>query len=204
MDWLAAFGRLLRLPQRMDLIKKYRYAILVCVSIVVLLYFSSRARSVVLSAAGYVVEAQHAVFFEKLHRVAKPIFAEFIQRCKAIGYTIIITSGYRSWADQLERIAAGDTTTPPGYSFHNYGMALDINAISANDALRKATSKARWEASGIIQIADELGLRWGGRFGAYDPVHFDLGNDYDTDQLYDQALAQYGNEASVVGYNVAA
>lgn len=76
-----------------------------------------------------------------------------------------ITSTYRSSAEQaaLYRTAAkrGLPAAPPGRSKHERGRAVDIVFSPADFA---PVAGAVWEA---------LGGRWGGRFKAYDPVHFE-------------------------------
>lgn len=77
-----------------------------------------------------------------------------------------ITSGYRSVAEQrrlYERYIAGRQpypVAPPGRSYHNYGLAVDIVADSppgAQEALGRL-----WES-------------WGGLWGgSRDPVHFSI------------------------------
>lgn len=69
----------------------------------------------------------------------------------------------------------------------------DINATNGTSYLRKASSKEAWEATGIPNIARDMGIRWGGDFKTYyDPVHFDLGNDYDVKHLKELAFEQFG------------
>jgi hypothetical protein len=52
---------------------------------------------------------------------------------------------------------------PPGYSYHEYGRAIDV--LANEDALRRAAQ--HWQ---------QIGGRWGGDFkgqGKYDPIHFE-------------------------------
>jgi len=76
-----------------------------------------------------------------------------------------ITSGFRSSSEQaaLYRTAArrGLPAAPPGRSKHERGRAVDI---VFNPREFETTAGEIWEA---------LGGRWGGRFKAYDPVHFE-------------------------------
>ena len=67
---------------------------------------------------------------------------------------------------------------PAEFSYHNLGMAIDFKITLKNGKLLdKKTSKKPWIASGIVAIAEGIGLRWGGRFSKnYDPIHLDFGN----------------------------
>ena len=52
-----------------------------------------------------------------------------------------------------------------------------MNVLDKNNKplLKKASSKAEWEKSGIIRVAKDMGFKWGGDFSSYhDPVHFYL------------------------------
>lgn len=87
------------------------------------------------------------------------------------GIEVRLTSGYRSvekQKDLLRRWKRGEPgifkPAAPGQSYHNWGLAVDIRT-SPPDALRR-----------VGEIAEDFGLRWGGRFG--DPVHLDAGNDF--------------------------
>ena len=76
-----------------------------------------------------------------------------------------VVSGFRSAAEQAalrlrwERGDPGVIFPPAEHSFHEQGLAIDINPINTARALGP--------------FGESLGMRWGGRFG--DPVHFDLG-----------------------------
>ncbi len=103
---------------------------------------------------------------------------ELFDRAEAEGIGIEITSTYRSSADQAQlyqdyrrrladfragnRASAGLPAAPPGQSYHEVGLAVDV-VTDPPDAIER-----------VAEIAAELGLRWGGDFG--DPVHFDAGN----------------------------
>jgi len=103
-------------------------------------------------------------------------FKEFLSRVeKEIGLQIIATSGYRTWAEQANLHKQNKQNASAGNSDHNYGFALDINALdkSGKNILMKATSKQKWQESGLVDIAKNMGFKWGGDFQSYhDPVHF--------------------------------
>ena len=115
----------------------------------------------------------------------KELFTEFIIEVQeTTPYYVQLNSGYRDFTDQLnkrERWDAGNRTglavkpAAPGRSLHQYGLAIDMNPVHEDGTTIMAKdSDDIWEATGIIDIADRLGLRWGGRFSNRDAIHFDL------------------------------
>ncbi len=83
------------------------------------------------------------------------------------GIQIRVTSGFRSLQEQrglFARLGKRGLAARPGLSYHNYGLALDFVTTP-----RSAQSLAG-------ELAESLGLRWGGRFRPADPVHIDAGN----------------------------
>jgi|TARA_R110000787_G_scaffold96592_3_gene200041 hypothetical protein len=155
----------------------------------------------ILTRVGFTTQ-QWAVL-RKLNPKAKAKLKKFIKRVQdELGYQVVLTSGYRTFAEQESLYNNGKTTSQAGDSFHNYGMAIDINAVKLGAWLRMGSSKYSWENSGIVDIAKEEGLRWGGDFSNfYDPVHFDLGNEYNVSTLKDKAFSIYGNNPSDIKGN---
>ena len=114
---------------------------------------------------------------------------------KQLGYSIRLNSGHRSQASQTKLynawIERGKTGLPalktPGY--HGTGMAIDFNfntmgktlptgesgligSTGVHSGQTDATNKMMWEQSGIVQLAKNMGLEWGGDFRSYyDPIH---------------------------------
>lgn len=82
---------------------------------------------------------------------------------RLLGYRPIVTSGYRSTAEQAQlhrSFARGERRLPaaePGFSTHNFGLAVDVVVPEAPAAIMVAVGRAS-------------GLVWAGR---RDPVHFD-------------------------------
>jgi hypothetical protein len=115
---------------------------------------------------------------EALHPKAVNRFKDFLSRVeKELGLKVIATSGYRTWERQAELKKENSSNASAGSSLHNYGLALDVNVLDKNNKplLKKASSKAEWEKSGIIRVAKDMGFKWGGDFKSYhDPVHFYL------------------------------
>lgn len=83
--------------------------------------------------------------------------------------TIRVTSGFRSPRQQraiFSRLGRRGLAARPGRSFHEYGLALDFVTVP-----RTATTMRR-----AGELAESVGLRWGGRFRTPDPVHVDAGH----------------------------
>lgn len=122
-----------------------------------------------------------------LHPNARLKFAEFISKVQEKGYLVVITSGYRDFEKQAQLHRENSNNAKAGYSNHNYGYAIDINILdpkTGDTLLRKASSVADWEKSGIVAIAKKLGLEWGGDFKNYhDPVHFQMPREKTTAQM---------------------
>lgn len=120
-----------------------------------------------------VLDANQEYYIGDLHPKAKESFRDFIRAVEKRGYQVIVTSGYRSFSEQAKLKAQNSKNASPGNSYHNYGMALDINLVKDNSWWRKSTPKDEWEKTGIPQLARRLGMKWGGDFTSYhDPVHF--------------------------------
>ena len=107
----------------------------------------------------------------------QPLIIKLLERSnkKTAPWRTFITDGYRSFNDQRELYAKGRTDpgkivthAKPGYSWHNFGLAVDIafqkdGKLSYSDRLY----------STIVPIAKELGLEWGGDWIRYkDRPHF--------------------------------
>ena len=93
--------------------------------------------------------------------------SEFINRCKAEGIDVIITSTYRDKESQDALYAQGRTTpgskvtnAKGGQSFHNWKVAFDFCPI--------VNGKAAWNDTKLFTkcgiIAEEVGLEWAGRW----------------------------------------
>lgn len=143
------------------------------------------------------LNSQQKEFVKSLNPQAQLLFTNFIKDVeKETGYTVYITSAYRSFGEQADLKAQNPNNASAGNSFHNYGLAIDINGVKDGVfELRKSTSKEEWESSGIPAIAQRYNLRWGGNFSSYhDPIHFDLGNYYNIAYLKQLAEQTYGSD----------
>lgn len=93
--------------------------------------------------------------------------SEFINRCKAEGIDILITSTYRDSASQDALYAQGRTkpgkkvtNARAGQSYHNWGVAFDFVPL--------VNGKAQWNDAALFtrcgEIAESVGLEWAGRW----------------------------------------
>jgi hypothetical protein len=168
------------------------------------------SESVLISGNFPLTQAQEKKI-QTLHPVAQDTFRQFIYNIEhQTPFKVQITSAYRSFAEQ-ERIKKENAAmvpprpaSNPGSSYHNYGLGLDIAVYSTKvDGLYYSFNKSvsEWKQTGIIAIADKLGLRWGGTFNDPDQVHFDLGNRYTINECKTLAQNTYGTDPNNVQGN---
>lgn len=140
-------------------------------------------------------------FLNGLNPTTRPVFTAFVKDIQDLGYTVDITSGYRTFQRSAELKKEDSRNATPGFSSHNYGTALDLVLIKDGKTVMKNATRAAWLATGVPQLAKtKYGMRWGGDFAGYeDNVHFDLNNKYDTKKLYAAALKQFGTVDKVRG-----
>jgi len=102
-----------------------------------------------------------------LHPKVTALANEFINRCKAKGIDVLITSTYRDAASQNALYAQGRTlpgkkvtNASAGKSFHNYKVAFDFVPL--------VNGKAMWSDTALFtqcgEIAEQVGLEWAGRW----------------------------------------
>jgi len=85
-----------------------------------------------------------------------------VNAAREVGVPLVITSGLRS-------VAHNASVGGVPMSWHLQGLAFDVAVLGWN---WRQVPAWWWEALGAY--GEGLGLRWGGRFGSYDPIHFDL------------------------------
>ncbi|WP_042201842.1 M15 family metallopeptidase [Paenibacillus camerounensis] len=123
-----------------------------------------------------------------LHPVVVAAAVALIERSYAQGVPIIITQGYRSKAEQDGLYAQGRTkpggivtNARGGYSYHNYGLAVDFalllpDGYSASWDMKRDGDKdgiADWQE--VAQQAKALGFEWGGDWTSFkDYPHFQM------------------------------
>ncbi len=103
----------------------------------------------------------------RLHPAFADVLDAVFDEAAEAGISVRITSSYRSITEQksLFRKFGAGRAAQPGQSFHNYGLAVDISASPS------------WGLDEVGLIAEQHGLRWGGRFtgGMREPWHIDAG-----------------------------
>ncbi len=143
-------------------------------------------------------------FLKNLHPDVQDKFREFVNAIQdKTGFAVLIQSGYRTIAEQTEEKRKNENAATPGLSYHNYGMALDINLQNGDKIIRQNSTTQEWEDSGVLVIARQLNLRWGGEFRGYDDrVHFDAGFIYpSTNDLLNQSKLQFGTNINNIQGN---
>lgn len=105
-------------------------------------------------------------------------FTQFINGSNQLGYWVNITSGVRSHTEQLALYNANHNNARPYHSKHETRLAMDVNLINMKTGvtIKKADSIKTWLDTGVVTLAQTLGMSWGGNSWAnyYDPVHFEL------------------------------
>jgi peptidoglycan L-alanyl-D-glutamate endopeptidase CwlK len=123
-------------------------------------------------------------------------FTGFVNECQILarekGLEYKCICGTRTFEEQAQLYAQGRTkpgkivtNAKPGYSFHNFGLAIDCGVFEGGKYLdstnpKKADSFHRQTAF----ICSKYGLRWGGNFKSiYDAPHFELNTKVTLAQL---------------------
>jgi hypothetical protein len=137
----------------------------------------------------------------KLNPAVRNKFIAFLNDIIKMGYAVVITSSYRPTSEQIILKKQNSKNATPGYSMHEYGLALDLNVVKNGKWLNKNSPLKAWIDSGIVALAkDKYNMRWGGDFKGYlDPIHYNFGMDYNAKKLYAQALKVFGSPANFHG-----
>jgi hypothetical protein len=85
-----------------------------------------------------------------------------INAARQVGVPLLIVSGLRT---EQHNASVGGVPS----SWHLQGLAFDVGIQGYQ--WRQVPD---WWWASLGQFGEQLGLRWGGRFSAYDPIHFDL------------------------------
>lgn len=142
---------------------------------------------------------------------AQDQFEIFMLHAKAIAATLgcdyVAISGTRTWDAQAELHkkyqAGGPKAAPPGYSWHNYGTAIDCGVFrESRDGPRycdaEMPSLAMKVHAACSTIADDFGLAWGGDWKgkSCDPPHYQIDMGRATPNAADRA--KFKREGSVL------
>lgn len=124
-----------------------------------------------------------------LHPKAVPIFTDFINECEdTFDITLKVIFGLRTFDEQAAIYAKGRTApgpvvsnAKPGYSFHNYGLAIDIAELKDG----KISWAVKYEQ--FKPISDKYKLKWGGTFKSLvDKPHYELSFGFTIRELFEK------------------
>jgi len=122
-----------------------------------------------------------------LHPKARDTFKAFIEESELVtGKTFRIVQGLRTIDEQNQLYAQGRTkagnivtNAKGGFSYHNYGLAIDIVEL--------IEGKANWNFDylSLHSIATKHKLKWGGTFKSIiDKPHYELSFGYTIKDLF--------------------
>lgn len=136
-----------------------------------------------------------------LHNKVQQLFRNWIMECqilaKAHGYEYKAISGNRTWEEQAKIYAQGRTATgkivtnaKPGFSNHNYGIAVDMGVFKDGKYLDGSKpSEAEAFHRKAATIAEKYGIEWGGSWKSFkDYPHFEYKTGKTISQLRQMVL----------------
>ncbi|WP_025693353.1 M15 family metallopeptidase [Paenibacillus zanthoxyli] len=143
------------------------------------------------------VQAKSASKLSGLHPVVRKATEALIEICYNRGVPIVITQGLRTNAEQDALYAQGRsadgrivTNARGGYSFHNFGLAVDFALLLPDgrtvswDQCRDGDGDGVTDWDEVVAIAKTLGFEWGGDWtGIKDYPHFQVVFGLTTAQL---------------------
>ncbi len=142
---------------------------------------------------------------------ARMDFEVFMLHAKAIAATLgcdyIAISGTRTWEEQAELhkryLAGGPKAAPPGFSWHNYGTAIDCGVFRQTRDGQIYCDDSKPELAQAVHaacatIADSFTLEWGGKWKgrSCDPPHYQINMGRSSPNAADRA--KFKKEGSVL------
>jgi peptidoglycan L-alanyl-D-glutamate endopeptidase CwlK len=123
-----------------------------------------------------------------LHPVVLAAATVLIERCYKLNIPILITQGLRTIAEQDALYAQGRTkpgaivtNARGGYSYHNFGLAVDFALLLPNgssvswDMCRDGNNNQIADWQEVVKEAKALGFEWGGDWTSFkDYPHFQM------------------------------
>ena len=124
------------------------------------------------------IDPRSAANIATLKPAAQTKAREWLAACLALGITVKVICGTRTYDEQAALYAQGRTkpgpkvtNSPPGYSWHNFGVAWDFVVFDAD-------GQPQWDSPLMEKcgrIAESHGLDWGGSWtGFQDTPHIQL------------------------------
>ena len=149
-----------------------------------------------------------AMMHPKLREEVYNIYEDICERLTGKAYCRF-THTLRTFAEQRELFAKGRTKAGSivtqareGFSYHNYGMAIDIVIIDGKNAswdIKKdydADGKSDWME--VVQVFNEYGWEWGGNWKFKDAPHFQKTFGYSVRSLYNMYMSGKVDENNYV------
>lgn len=117
-------------------------------------------------ASAWIADPRSEKNLATLEPVTAKLVRELLRRLQAENLNFKVTSGTRTFAEQTAlynqgRLTKGDIVTKAkaGQSWHNFGVAADLTLFD------KSGKRPKWDGAEydrMGEIAQELGLEWGG------------------------------------------
>jgi peptidoglycan L-alanyl-D-glutamate endopeptidase CwlK len=149
-----------------------------------------------------------AMMHPKLREEVYNIYEDICERLTGKAYCRF-THTLRTFAEQRELFAKGRTKAGSivtkareGFSYHNYGMAIDIVIIDGKNAswdIKKdydADGQSDWME--VVQVFNEYGWEWGGNWKFKDAPHFQKTFGYSVRSLYNMYMSGKVDENNYV------
>lgn len=149
-----------------------------------------------------------ALMHPKLREEVYSIYADILNELSGKAFCRF-TNTLRTFAEQRELFAQGRTKpgkiitkAREGFSYHNYGLAIDIVLIDGKNAswdVKKdfdGDGKSDWIE--VVQIFKEYGWEWGGDWRFYDAPHFQKTLGHSVRSLYNMYLSGKVDENNYV------
>ncbi|MBY9079060.1 M15 family metallopeptidase [Paenibacillus sp. HN-1] len=115
-----------------------------------------------------------------LHETVAAAAEMLVEKCYTTGIPIIITQGLRTVAEQNALYEQGRTkpgaivtNARGGYSYHNYGLAIDFALLLPDgknvswDMKRDGNGDGSVDWMQAVQMAKDLGFEWGGDWSSF-------------------------------------
>lgn len=143
-----------------------------------------------------VLDERSAKNVATLHLKIQQVFRNWIAECqilaKTLGYEYKAISGNRTWEEQAKIYAQGRTTpgkivtnAKPGFSNHNFGIAVDMGVFKDGKYLDSSIpSEAEAFHKKAALIAEKYNIEWGGSWKSFkDYPHFEYKTGMSISQL---------------------
>ena len=145
------------------------------------------------AAATGTVDARSEKTIATLQPEVRPYARSLVLKAAAIGITIKVISGLRTYEEQDALYEQGRSKPGPrvtnakgGYSNHNFGIAFDIGVFDGSSYVPESPN---YKAVGALGV--ELGLEWGGNWTTIkDEPHFQLRPEWAANQSESDMLAE--------------